>query len=49
MGFFSQPKVVVLKESSNAKEYLQQLEELKVNQAHRRRLIFWFLLRKSIL
>lgn len=29
MGFFSQPRVVVLKESSNAKEYLQQLEELR--------------------
>ena len=29
MGFFSQPKVVVLKESSNAKEYLQQLEKLR--------------------
>lgn len=31
MGFFSQPKVVVLKESSNAKEYLQQLEKLRTN------------------
>lgn len=29
MGFFSTPKVVVLKESSDAKEYLRQLEELK--------------------
>ncbi len=29
MGFFSTPKVVVLKESSDAKEYLKQLEELK--------------------
>ena len=29
MGFFSTPKVVILKESSDAKEYLKQLEELK--------------------
>lgn len=29
MGLFSKPEVVVLKESSNAKEYLRQLEELR--------------------
>ncbi len=28
MGLFSKPEVVILKESSNAKEYLRQLEEL---------------------
>lgn len=28
MGLFSKPEVVIAKESSNAKEYLQQLEEL---------------------
>lgn len=33
MGLFSKPEVVVLKESSNAKEYLQQLEELRTRAA----------------
>ena len=28
MGLFSKPEVVIAKESSNAKEYLRQLEEL---------------------
>ena len=35
MGLFSKPEVVIAKESSNAKEYLRQLEELAEKAAGR--------------
>ena len=36
MGLFSKPEVVIAKESSNAKEYLRQLEELAEKAAGKR-------------
>ena len=37
MGLFSKPEVVIAKESSNAKEYLRQLEELAERQPEKTR------------
>ena len=37
MGLFSKPEVVIAKESSNAKEYLRQLEELAEKGSRRKR------------